>query len=167
MDQNQSANENIAKVAKLIKGIRFAMMTTVAPDGSLHSRPMAAQEQEFNGDLWFFTSKDTVKVDEIAADSRVNLAFADPDDNRYVSISGTARLVSERAKIDELWSPALKAWFPEGKDDPTIILVHVDPAIAQYWDSPSSKLVELAGFAKALVTGERVKEAGDSGTVTL
>ena len=65
MDQKTPANENVAKIAKEIKGIRFAMLTTVAMDGSLHSRPMAAQEQDFDGDLWFFTGKDSVKVDEL------------------------------------------------------------------------------------------------------
>jgi general stress protein 26 len=166
MDQKTPANENVAKIAKEIKGIRFAMLTTVALDGSLHSRPMAAQEQDFDGDLWFFTGKDSVKVDELERNNQVNVAFASLDDNRYVSISGTARLVTDRAKIDELYTPAVKAWFPEGKDDPNIALVHVDPELAEYWDSPNSKLVQVAGFLKAIATGERIK-GGENETVKL
>ncbi|HYF65276.1 MAG TPA: pyridoxamine 5'-phosphate oxidase family protein [Herpetosiphonaceae bacterium] len=166
MDQKTPANENAAKIAKEIKGIRFAMLTTVALDGSLHSRPMAAQEQDFDGDLWFFTGKDSVKVDELERNNQVNVAFSSPDDNRYVSISGTARLVTDRAKIEELYTPAVKAWFPEGKDDPNIALLHVDPALAEYWDSPNSKLVQVAGFLKAIATGERAK-GGENETVKL
>ena len=166
MAQDTSANENVAKIAKEIKGIRMAMLTTVALDGSLHSRPMATQEQDFDGDLWFFTDKHSVKVDELEANNRVNVAFVSPDDNRYVSITGKAKLVLDQAKIDELYSPAIKAWFPDGKDDPNISLIHVDPDVAEYWDSPNSKLVQVAGFLKALATGKRI-EAGENETVKL
>lgn len=166
MAQDTSANENVAKIAKEIKGIRMAMLTTVALDGSLHSRPMATQEQDFDGDLWFFTDKHSVKVDELEANNRVNVAFVSPDDNRYVSITGKAKLVLDQAKIDELYSPAIKAWFPDGKDDPNISLIHVDPELAEYWDSPNSKLVQVAGFLKALATGKRI-EGGENETVKL
>ncbi|MBA3468711.1 MAG: pyridoxamine 5'-phosphate oxidase family protein [Herpetosiphonaceae bacterium] len=166
MDQKTPANENIAKIAKEIKGINFAMMTTVAKDGSLHSRPMAVQQQDFDGDLWFFTSKDSVKIDELEANNQVNIAFSAPDDNRYVSVSGRARVVSDKAKIDELWNPALKAWFPDGKADPSVTLIHVDPDLAEYWDSANSKLVQLVGFLKAIATGERIK-GGENETVRL
>lgn len=166
MTQDTSANENVAKIAKEIKGIRMAMLTTVALDGSLHSRPMATQEQDFDGDLWFFTDKHSVKVDELEANNRVNVAFVSPDDNRYVSITGKAKLVLDQAKIDELYSPAIKAWFPDGKDDPNISLIHVDPDVAEYWDSPNSKLVQVAGFLKALATGKRI-EGGENETVKL
>lgn len=166
MTQDTSANENVAKIAKEIKGIRMAMLTTVALDGSLHSRPMATQEQDFDGDLWFFTDKHSVKVDELEANNRVNVAFVSPDDNRYVSITGKAKLVLDQAKIDELYSPAIKAWFPDGKDDPNISLIHVDPDVAEYWDSPNSKLVQVAGFLKALATGKRI-DGGENETVKL
>ena len=166
MTQHTSANENVAKIAKEIKGIRMAMLTTVALDGSLHSRPMATQEQDFDGDLWFFTDKHSVKVDELEANNRVNVAFVSPDDNRYVSITGKAKLVLDQAKIDELYSPAIKAWFPDGKDDPNISLIHVDPDVAEYWDSPNSKLVQVAGFLKALATGKRI-DGGENETVKL
>ena len=166
MAQDTSANENVAKIAKEIKGIRMAMLTTVALDGSLHSRPMATQEQDFDGDLWFFTDKHSVKVDELEANNRVNVAFVSPDDNRYVSITGKAKLVLDQAKIDELYSPAIKAWFPDGKDDPNISLIHVDPDVAEYWDSPNSKLVQVAGFLKALATGKRI-DGGENEIVKL
>jgi general stress protein 26 len=146
---------DIEKIRDLIKGIRFAMLTTIDEDGSLRSRPMATQEAEFDGDLWFFTAAGSPKVDEVERDERVNVSYAAPDDNRYVSLSGTARLVRDGTKAKELWTPALKAWFPEGLDDPDLALLRVRVEKAEYWDSPSSKMVQLAGFVKAIATGQR------------
>jgi len=148
------SENDIAKLAKLVKGIKVAMLTTQEGDGTLRSRPMATQEAEFDGTLWFFTEASSHKVDEIDREHNVNLSYADESDNRYVSVSGRARLVRERAKIDELWSPILKAWFPRGKEDPEIVLLRVDVEKAEYWDAPSSTLVKLVGFAKAMVTGQ-------------
>jgi general stress protein 26 len=164
MERNDvMANENdTEKLAKLIKGIRVAMLTTQDDDGTLRSRPMETQsEKEFDGTLWFFTPLASHKVHEVEREHQVNLSYAAPDDNRYVSVSGLASISRDRAKIDELWSPALKAWFPKGKDDPDVALLKVDVSKAEYWDSPSSTLVKLAGFTKAVLTGQRY-EAGEN-----
>jgi general stress protein 26 len=153
------------KLRDLIKGIRTAMLTTIDADGSLHSRPMATQEAELDGDLWFFTGASSPKVAEVGRDRRVNLSYAAPDDNRYVSVSGTARLVLDKAKAKELWNPILKAWFPEGLDDPNLALLQVKVEKAEYWDAPSSKMVQLVGFLKAIATGERY-EPGENEKLT-
>ena len=151
---HESERSDVEKVRDLIKGISFAMLTTVDEDGSLRSRPMQTQEAEFNGELWFFTSASSPKVGEVQSDQRVNVSYSDPDDNRYVSLSGTATLVRDREKIKELWKPVLKAWFPDGQEDPDLALLRVKVEKAEYWDSPSSKVVQLIGFAKAIVTGK-------------
>lgn len=137
-----------------IKDVRVAMLTTIEPSGTLRSRPMYTQQVEFDGDLWFFTSDDSGKVAEIEADSDVNLAYAEPKDSRYISVSGKAQIVQDRAKIDELWNPALKAWFKGGKDDPSIALLRVSVTEAEYWDDTSNKMSQLFGMAKAAVTGD-------------
>jgi general stress protein 26 len=157
-----SERSDVEKLRDLIKGISFAMLTTVDEDGSLRSRPMQTQEAEFNGELWFFTSASSAKVDEVQSDQRVNVSYSDPDDNRYVSLSGTASLVRDREKIKELWKPVLKAWFPDGLEDPDLALLRVKVEKAEYWDSPSSKMVQLAGFLKALATGQRLDYAGEN-----
>ena len=163
-----ATNESVKKIAEMIEDVKVAILTSVGQNGMLHSRPMMVQDQEFDGDLWFITGKNTVKTDEIEANPNVNVAFSDPDDDIYVSITGKARVVNDRAKIDELWSPVHKAWFPEGKDDPNITLLHVDPELAEYWDSSDRKLVQLVGFVKALAQGERYQgEGSDHGTVKL
>ncbi|MGI8555967.1 MAG: pyridoxamine 5'-phosphate oxidase family protein [Pyrinomonadaceae bacterium] len=157
--------ESIKKLNELIRDVRIAMLTTM-DWGVLRSRPMATQEAEFDGDLWFMTSSDTHKTDEIAKDRRVNVSYAAPDSNTYVSVSGTAEIVNDRKKIEDLWSPIYKAWFPKGLDDPTIRLLKVTVEQAEYWDSASSTLVQVAGFVKALVTGQQA-DGGDHGKVNL
>lgn len=146
--------EGIERLGKLIKGIKFAMLTTAEADGSLRSRPMATQRAAFGGTLWFFTRASSHKVEDVRRERHVNVAYADPGDNAYVSVSGTARLVKDKAKMKEFWSPAYKAWFPRGLSDPDVALLRVDVTEAEYWDSPSSTMVYLIGLAKAAVTGK-------------
>ncbi|MEP6944895.1 MAG: pyridoxamine 5'-phosphate oxidase family protein [Acidobacteriota bacterium] len=148
----KTRQEATTKLKELLEDIDFCMLTTIS-GGDLRSRPMSTQTFDENGDLWFFTSDNTHKVDEITADSRVNVAYTKPDENQYVSVSGRATLSKDRAKIEELWNPILKAWFPEGIDDPHLALLNIKVEAAEYWESSSSTLVQIAGFVKALVTG--------------
>src|SRR4051812_8520321 len=101
---------SIEQLKEMLEGIDFAMLTTIA-GGKLHSRPMSTQELDESGTLWFFSSDDTRKVDEINADDRINVAYSDPKGNTYVSVFGRAEMVKDRAKMEELWSPIHKAWF--------------------------------------------------------
>ncbi len=160
----QSREESINQLKELIDGIDFAMLTTIS-DGRFHSRPMSTQQFESDGSLWFFTGDQTYKVEEIQKDNRVNVAYSKPEDHIYVSVSGTAELLKDRTKIEELWSPILKAWFPKGLDDPTLALLKISVEQAEYWDSPSSDLIQIAGFIKAIATGEQA-EAGDHGKIS-
>ena len=156
---------NIKKLHDMVKDIRFAMLTTVEEDGTLRSRPMATQEFEFDGDLWFFTSADATKVNEVQHEHHVNVSYAEPKDQKYVSVSGTAQLIRDKSKIEELWNPLFKAWFPDGLNDPQLSLLKVSVDKAEYWDSPSSKVVRLLGFAKALVTGKQIGNPGDNAKI--
>jgi general stress protein 26 len=165
MDMN-TESEKIQKLNKLLKGIRIAMLTTTETDGTLRSRPMATQQQDFDGQLWFFTGKSSHKVVEIGQDYHVNLAYADPSDNRYISISGTATITTDREKAKELWNPMLKAWFPKGLEDPDLALLCVTPSQAEYWDSPGSGVVHAIGFVKAILTGHRATP-GDHAKMSL
>ncbi len=150
---NKTHDEKIEKLGELIKDIDIAMLTTVDEDGSLRSRPMGTQQVEFDGDLWFITAIDTGKADEILRENRVNVSYAKPDDHRYVSVSGTAVLINDKAKIDELWSPIYKAYFPEGKDDPRLRLIKVRVEKAEYWES-LGLISTIIGFTQAMLGKE-------------
>ncbi len=143
------------KVRELIKEIDFCMLTTVDEDDNLHSRPMSLNgEVDAAGNLWFFTSANSHKVFELSRTPKCNASFANPDDNRYVSISGTAELVRDKARIEELWKPELKAWFPKGTDEPDLALLRLGIEKAEYWDSPGGTVAQVVSFVSALVKGE-------------
>lgn len=150
-------HEVVQHFGDLIKGIKVAMMTTVEEDGSLRSRPMWTHDRDFDGELWFFTREHSHKVDEVEHDHHVSLAYSDPTKDRYVSVSGRCRLVLDKEKARELWNPTLKAWFPDGLDDPELALLCVRVERAEYWDTPNSRMVQLAGMVKAALTGETYK----------
>jgi general stress protein 26 len=147
-----SDNEGVAKVAELIKQIRFAMLTTADAQGRLVSRPMAVQEVEFDGDLWFFVDESSGAVGQIRDDAQVNVSFSSSDS--WVSVAGAAQVVVDEAKARELWNPAVEAWFPDGPDAPGLRLIKVHADTAEYWDSPGARVTTLLSYAKAKVTGE-------------
>jgi general stress protein 26 len=118
MAEARTKDQAIQKIGELIKDIKLAMLTTVDADGTLHSRPMAAQTSQFEGTLFFLTGKNSHKLDELRNDSHVNVAYANPDDNQWVSVSGTATASHDQQKIDELWSPFRKAWFLRANKTP-------------------------------------------------
>ena len=155
-----------AKLFDMIKDIRVAMMTTVEADGSLRSRPMWTQTPDANGDLWFMTKVDSSKTAEIGRDHKVGLAYSEPDDQNYVSVSGHATIVHDKAAIHEHWQESMRTWFPNGKDDPELALIKVVPDYGAYWDAPSSTMVHAYGYVKAAMTGEPPHPGGE-GKVTL
>lgn len=145
------AEDAMEKLHELVHDIRFAMLTTVDEQGNLHSRPMATLHKPMDGHLWFFTSTDTVKVPEIERDHHVNLSYADPKDQRFVSVAGLAHVEHDHDKMAALWTPALKAFFPDGLESPDLTLLKVQVINVEYWDAPSSAMVRLAGFARAIL----------------
>ena len=151
---DKRTRDDVKKLAELIKGIDFGMLTTYDADGRLYSRPMSHNGNvEFDGDVWFFTYANSHKVHEIETRPQVNVSFSSPKDQTYVSLAGRAELVRDKAKIQELWTPSLKAWFPDGVDTPDIALLKINAEKAEYWDSPSSPVAHVVGLVKSLVTG--------------
>ena len=137
-----------------IKDIRITMMTTQEEDGDFHTRPMAAQEMDLDGTMWFFSYDDSNKVREIEENNRVALGFADPGPETYVSLTGRAEVTKDRQQIDRLWDDTLKTWFPNGKDDPRVCLIKVNAHAGEYWDRPGGKMMTLFEMAKGALTGQ-------------
>ncbi len=136
----------ISKLNQLIQGIPTAVLTTVRPDSSLHSRPMAAQPIDDSGAFWFLTSSNTEKVEAVRTIQRVNLAFTDHARNLYVSVSGFCELVRNGGKAKQLWKPEYKVWLLAGLDDPNLILLRIVVYQAEYWDPSQGRMLELNGF---------------------
>ncbi len=155
------ANEKLQKLYELIETIETAMFTTRRADGRLVSRPMATQKRAAGADLWFVTMRNSEKLDEIRGDAHVNLAYFKDRTKEWVSVSGSARVVEDRAKIRELYQPDWRAWFnDEGNakdgtpDDPRMILIAVDVELAMFLEVNKPQAVVLYEVVKGMVTGK-------------
>jgi general stress protein 26 len=155
MSKALTQDDKLSKLREIVKAVDICMLTTLDERGGLHSRPMSNnRDVEFDGDLWFFTYGSSHKVDEVNRVSKVNASFADVDNQLYASLTGDAEVVRDRAKIEELWKPELKAWFPEGVETPDIALLKVTVGRAEYWDSSQSWVAHAVSLVSSLLTGE-------------
>ena len=147
----------------LIKDIKFGMLTHRHSDGHLHSTPLTTQNKadDEGTALYFFISRKSEIAACIAKDGTVNVAYAHPGDDRYVSVSGDASIVEDQAKKDYLFTSFAKAWFPGGATDPNMALLQINIGHAEYWDVKESKMMQLAKMAKAAITGEPPEKMGD------
>jgi len=127
----------IRTLADLIGQIRIAMLTTVTPEGGFRSRPLTTHGARFDGDLWFLTRLGSPKLEEMRQHHRVGLTYVRSDDNTYVSLSGTARILVDPGKAEELWDPSYQGWFPGGPTDPDLALINVTVDLAEYWTAPA------------------------------
>jgi general stress protein 26 len=160
-------NKGIDKLVEMVKDIRSCMLiTNPTKAGGLSGRPMGVNTVDEDGTMWFFTKRSSNKADEIKADSEVSVAIVDDSESKYLMINGYANIVDDKAKMEELWNPILKAWFPDGLEDPDITLIKVIPQEADYWDSSSSTMVNMFRMVKALVTGQE-SEGGEYGKINI
>ena len=157
---------DLEKIGAIIAAARIALLTTVTAEGALVSRPLAAQatDEPFDGTLWFFSEDPSPKTEEIAANPQVNAAFE--SGKGYLSVAGTATVVHDQARIDELWSAQASAWFTGGREDPAVALIRVDAQSAELWSTDDPKPLVLLKVAKAALTGGR-PDVGETKTVAL
>ena len=127
-------------------------MVVTRNGGKLRARPMAPRVSEERREILFITDRNSHKVDEIEADNEVALTFS--KDGQYVSVAGKARVSSDRALVDKIWDAEAEAWMPKGKDDPSVVVLAIDPEEAELWDVKASKVEQAWEFAKAYVGGK-------------
>ena len=169
IDQHLTGEPAIAKARQLLPSFRTAMLVTRSADnGEVHMRPMALQGDlaTFGGTLWFFADDRSHKIHEIDRDPRVFLVFQNDRDSRYLQLAGTASAVTDRAKMRELYTPEIRTWFPEGVDDPHLMLLRIDVTNGTFWETPGGVVQVLAALTKSVVTGTPGK-GGRSGTMDL
>ncbi|TLV00994.1 pyridoxamine 5'-phosphate oxidase family protein [Dyadobacter luticola] len=165
MEKDLANTDAIKKLKSLAEDIRFCMYTTYE-NSRIESRPMTTLDIDDDGNVWFFTSRHTEIGSETGQSEMVTLIYSDPKNNSYVSVSGNAAVVESERKKEELWNPMSKAWFPEGKDDPNLVVLKVTTEEAAYWDSTSSKMVVFFSMLKAVLTGT-TPDGGDHGKLNL
>jgi general stress protein 26 len=145
-----------ARLHQMVREIAVAMVTTVTPDGALHSRPMITLDFAEDGDLWFMMSDASEKARDLAEEEGVNVSYADHAHDLYVSVSGNARIVRDQEKLHDFWNKALSKYFPGGQDDPHLVLLRVAVETAEYWDSES-------GGMRSVTKSESGDDAGTDG----
>jgi general stress protein 26 len=118
------------------------------------SRPMNTRGIDDDGTLWFISRRDSEKNRQINDGSEVCLMYMHSGKQHYLTLTGSAQVIVDRQKTEELWSPFIKAWFEEGKDDPDLTLIRVTPEEGHYWDTKTGKLVYLLKVAVAAITGK-------------
>ena len=162
------ANDNTAGDAdrawELMKKIGFAMLVTRDGD-KLRARPMSACLERAENAIYFLTDARRHKDEEIARDPHVNLSFADAGKQKYVSVTGTAAVSNDRARIRELFSTPAKAWW-DSADDPNIRVLKITPDDAEFWDSPGA-LITYVKMAAAVASGTRPDMSKDNRKVAL
>jgi general stress protein 26 len=117
--------EETRQIAELIKDIDICMFVTHS-DGTVRGRPMSNNRKvEYDGDSWFFSFRDSAKVEEIEADPAVGLAYVATEQGAWISIEGTAAVVDDDERKRDLWDDELKAWFQDGPEDDSVVLLKV------------------------------------------
>jgi general stress protein 26 len=154
---------------ELVRDIRYAMLTSRDADGRLRSRPMTTLNRASHEDvsLWFFATRGSSLAEDLQSDPHVGVTYADPAKDHYVSVNGRARFVEDRPRRDDLWTPRVLAWFPQGPADPALVLVEVRIEQAEYWDVHSSRMVQLLLRAKAKVTGAAIAPVAEHHEIDL
>jgi general stress protein 26 len=160
---NNDTTHDADRAWELMKKIGFAMLVT-RDGGKLRARPISAFVERDENAIYFLTDARRHKDEEIARDPSINLSFADARSQKYVSVTGTAAVANDRAKIKELFSTPAKAWW-ESADDPNILVLKITPEDAEFWDSPGS-VISYVKMAAAAVTGSR-PDLGDNRKVAM
>ena len=154
---------------ELIKDIKFGMLTHRHPNGMLHAHPLTTQNRSMdeNNELFFFINKSGELYERLLTDGEVNVSYADPEEDSYVSLSGQARFIDDQDKKEALWNMFAKAWFPGGTTDPNLALLSVRLRHAEYWDVKQNQMVQLFKMAKAALTGEPPRDMGEHKELSL
>jgi len=158
MNSDAFHDPRLQKLSELLKGIEYAMLTTREADGTLHSRPMRTETLQHDGTLVFFTQQNSAKARELEANPQVSLSYMGPGAATCVCIAGRARLRQDSAKMNALWNPLYKVWFPKGLEDPDLTLLEVTIDRAEYWQTPSNVVTRVFGAAQALAKGEPIAD---------
>lgn len=160
--QHLEGKEAIEQMQKIADDASICMFCTSTSEIPFATRPMATQRVDEQGSFWFLSSHTSEKEKQIHKDAQVQLIYAQPDNYRFLSVTGQAEHVNDRKKIEEFWNPLAKNWFPEGKDDPNLTLIKVTPSEAHYWDTKDGKLLSVVKLAIGTLTGQS-KDGGVTG----
>jgi general stress protein 26 len=157
--ENMQGAEAIKKIRELAEAARVCLMITNLDSKPLSIRPMASQKVDEQGYVYFMAVRSSDAVSHIQSSSEIQVTWSNRDRSEYMSLYGRGEVYRDQAEIDEMWNSFVKTWFPEGKDDPELVVIRFKPESGYYWDTQHGKIVQLLGMVTGAVTG---KEADDS-----
>lgn len=158
--EDLAGDKAIDKIRDLIdKSGSCFFVTSTSLNNSHKSRPMSVQKTDEAGNIWFLSAKDSMKNMEIAADTDVTLYFQGSSYSDFLELNGHAEITDDRAKIEELWDPTVKAWFTEGKDDPRISVIQFIPESGYYWDNKHGNTVAGIKVLLSAISGKTMDDS--------
>lgn len=164
--KNLSQEEAIKKLKELAESARTCMFATSLDETPIPARPMSLKEVDKEGNLWFISSKESMKNQDIKQSSDVQLFFSNTGASEYLSIFGNAKIFTDRHTIEEKWTAMANAWF-DGKDDPDVTIIRVKPEETKYWDTENGKMITLIKMATSALTGKKHDEGGVEGKLSV
>lgn len=156
--KNLAHREALKKMQEIGEKIDMCMFCTQADGHPLKTRPMSTQKVDEQGNFWFLSGIDSNKNEEISQDMKVQLIYSDPGEFTFMTVEGKATISRDQKKIDELWKVHAKAWFTEGKDDPRISVIKVEPVEAYYWDTKNNKMISFFKMMASVVSGKTMDD---------
>jgi general stress protein 26 len=157
--ENLQGGEAAKKIKELAEAARTCMMITKLQTVPLSIRPMATQKVDEQGNVYFLSVKDSDAIEHINASPEMTLTYSNDSKSEYLALHGKGEVYRDQAQIDDMWNSYVKTWFPEGKEDPNIMIIRFSPESGHYWDTQHGKVVQLLGMVYGAVTG---KETDDS-----
>ncbi len=155
--------EAVEKFKEIIKHQSVCMMVTKVKDQPDPSRPMSVGEVDEDGIFWMLTLVTSDKVKDLERDPRCYLYFSNPSDQEFLSAFGTVEVVNDMQRKKDLWSPWVKAWVPDGPEDPDLRALKFRPQDAYYWDTKEGKVVAMVKIAIAALSGGKTGDGGVEG----
>lgn len=165
----KTANSATDRLWQLLGDHGIFMLTTQTYSGdkkAIRSRPMAGYPSQQERRIWFLTDEKGMKGEEIEANKEVNISLSDLSKQHYVSASGRATIHNDIERKKQLWSVASQAWFPEGPEDPAVLLICVDLDRAEFWDGDPNPVFVSLKIAEAAAIGERV-DVGENAKINM
>jgi general stress protein 26 len=158
MEKNLQSTEAIKKLQELVGSVKTGMLVTSGKSGRNTTRPMAVVDTDNSGNLWFFADRNSNKVRDIEEDQQVQVIFAHPGKDTFIAVHGRANIETDARYLAEKWNPLIKAWFPQGIEDPALCLIRIKTDEAQYWDTNATKVGSMIKIAVSAVTGKKLEE---------
>ena len=126
---------------------------------SCNTRPMAIQQVEDDGTIWFFSDADSEKNKEIEDGNWIQLLLMNNSSSAYLCLFGIAGIITDIEKLKKLWNVFLKTWFNEGPEDTNVSLIKITPQNGHYRDTKNNKIISTFKIAIGAIMGKEMDGA--------